>query len=231
MPFISRRMPMVNVAQYGLGRIYSPDPNDCKFLARDRLEAKPQRAKSLMYHIGPIIDQGQTPKCVGFSGRNLLTSSPHAYTADLPDGPAIYTGAQQNDDQPGENYDGTTVRGGAKFLQGAGLITGDYLWAYDVDTVLDWILTGKGCVWFGTNWYTSMFSPNARTGLISKISGNLEGGHAYLARGADQKYVYFVNSWGSSWSLNGTFYLSHSNVNRLLKEQGEACMATELVGD
>jgi hypothetical protein len=220
------------VSQYGLGRIHEPDSRDCDYLARERLTASDhsQRSTSKYFKCGPQLDQGQLPRCIGFGGRDMLAASPQMLKKHDPTPETLYFGAQDNDDWPGRDYDGSSVRGLAKFMQQQGLIKGDYLWAFDAKTVLDWILTGKGPVIFGTSWYRSMFSPNKK-GIVTEISGPNDGGHCYLAYGANEKtgLVAFQNSWGSGWGLKGKFFLPIALVDRLIKEDGEALMSIEPV--
>ena len=79
----------------------------------------------------------------------------------------------------------------------------------------------------GTNWYVGMFYPD-KNGLI-KISGGLAGGHAYVINGVDTKKQLFriKNSWGRSWGISGTAYISFANMQRLIAEDGEVCLAVE----
>jgi C1A family cysteine protease len=85
-----------------------------------------------------------------------------------------------------------------------------------------------GPVVVGTNWYNGMFYPN-KNGLI-KISGQMVGGHAYLINGVDTKTKQFriKNSWGKSWGKGGHAFISFNDMSRLIKENGEICLAIEL---
>lgn len=219
------------VSQFGLGRLPEDDPKDCDYLAKVRLAAaEPVRRKTSRYYkLGPRINQLTTPRCVGFGGRNFLAASPKMVKANDPTPETLYFGAQDNDEWPGRNYDGSSVRGLAKFMLKQWYIQGEYLWAFDVQTVLDWLLTDKGPVIFGTNWYRSMFTPNAK-GIITEISGPLDGGHCFVAYGANEKAqtISFVNSWGDKWAKNGTFILPVPLVERLIRENGEALMSLEV---
>jgi hypothetical protein len=218
------------VPQYGLGRLFAPDERDCEYLAKRLLSAEPDkpRAKYRYYKLGPRINQGNTPQCVGYSARNFLAASPKMRKHAEPHPTVLYRGAQEHDEWPGNNYAGSSVRGAAKYMQQQGYITGDYLWAFDVETVLDWILRSKGPVIFGTNWYTSMYEPDKK-GFVT-LGGRIDGGHAYLVYGANEAKgtLSCVNSWGPTWGKNGTFGMSLETAHRLINEYGEALMSTEV---
>ena len=79
----------------------------------------------------------------------------------------------------------------------------------------------------GTNWYYNMFFPD-KTGRI-KLGGYLAGGHAYVLNGVNTKTQLFriKNSWGRKWGQLGHAYISFSDMSRLIKEQGEICLAIE----
>jgi len=57
------------------------------------------------------------------------------------------------------------------------------------------------------------------------VSGTVDGGHQYTARGIDYatKRVLFENSWGNDFGCNldgrgGLFYMTFGNVQRLISE-------------
>jgi C1A family cysteine protease len=73
-----------------------------------------------------------------------------------------------------------------------------------------------------------MFYPDRR-GII-RVGGRLAGGHAYLINGVDtnKKLFRLKNSWGRNWGQYGSAYISFSDMERLIKEYGEICFATEI---
>lgn len=212
---------------YGLGRRPAPDSRDHQYLLRAAMPRRPERAlpSHYEYQTGPVLDQGQTSQCVGYSWRGFLMAAP-IMTTGGPDAATIYHGAQQNDEWPGEDYEGSSVRGGAKYLQGLGNLSA-YLWAFTVADVERWMLSGYGPLVIGSNWYERMFDPDASGRL--RIGGRIAGGHAYLLYGCNRskKQVWIQNSWGPSWGVNGRAYLTYRDLERLLREDGEACTATE----
>ena len=211
-----------------LGRKDSKDLRDLNYLIKDKLELKSPIITS-KYWEDTIWsgDQGQTPRCVGYAWAHWIEDGPILHTGPHPKiSPLnIYNGAQQNDEWSGTNYDGTSVRGGAKWLKSQNKIS-SYLWAFDLQTLINTILT-KGPVVVGTDWYNDMFYPD-KNGFI-KVSGFYVGGHAYDINGVDtiNKFFRIKNSWGKSWGKQGHAYISFTDMSRLIKLGGEVCLAVE----
>ncbi len=137
----------------------------------------------------------------------------------------IYKEAQKVDEWYGENYEGTSVRGGAKYLKSTNKIS-SYLWTYNINVLINTVLT-QGPVVVGTYWYTSMFKPD-RNGLI-RATGRIAGGHAYVINGVDKtkKLFRIKNSWGKNWGKSGHAFISFSDMEKLIKQYGEVCLAIE----
>jgi hypothetical protein len=211
-----------------LGRVYIPDERDKKYLIENKLYLSTPTFKSKYWDAEEWWgNQGNTPQCVGYSWAHWIEDGPikHGGIAPIVNPTLIYREAQKLDEWYGENYDGTSVRGGAKYLKNTGKIS-SYLWTYDLNVLINTLLT-RGPVVVGTNWYYGMFFPN-RNGLI-KVSGRIAGGHAYVLNGVDTKTKLFriKNSWGRSWGKNGFAFISFSDMQRLIKENGEICLAIE----
>jgi hypothetical protein len=218
----------------GMGRLPALDPRDRGFLLQHTKEHALAAKLNRYWRAGEITDQGSTPQCVAYAGEGFLSAGPvvnHPWKtpADL------YLLAQQNDEFPGENYDGTSVRGLFKALQALGYIK-SYLWAPDYETAAHHLMA-VGPVVFGTNWYDSMFDPDKKGYLTIKPTAQLAGGHAYRIVGVNDAYknpdgsvgrLRMVNSWGKSWGQNGRAWMSSETVNRLLSEYGEGCTSFEL---
>ena len=85
-------------------------------------------------------------------------------------------------------------------------------------------LAYKGPVVLGINWYSGMSSPDSR-GYID-VTGTLLGGHAILANEINtmRRVVRLHNSWGPNWGSKGNCFISFEELDRLLKEGGEACV-------
>lgn len=198
------------------GRYRIDDERDRGYLMR----AKRTKRTSRSWRYGRLLDQGGGPQCVGYSWAAWFLCSPISQLPMQPEG--IYRFAQHEDEWVGNNYDGSSVRGAAKALTFTGHIT-EYRWAFNVDTVVNYILE-KGPVVLGTNWYAGM-----EDGLRMTASGRKLGGHSYLAYGANQKRetISIRNSWGSEWGRNGNGTMGFGDLERLLREDGEACTAVE----
>jgi len=200
------------------GRFYAPD-------TRDRLYALRPVASRRRWRYWQQTwsgDQMDTPECVGYAWSHWLSAAPICQWLD-PTG--IYRAAQLVDEWAGQDYDGTSVRAGAKILESLGVIT-SYHWAFNVAAMVSQVLE-VGPVVFGSNWYEMMCYPDDR-GMIS-VAGEIYGGHAYLIDGVtvDRQVFRLQNSWGRAWGLNGRAWIRFSDLRRLLDEDGECCNAIE----
>ena len=210
---------------YGFGRLTAPDSRDNAHLLSLPVSLvgmipPPMKMWRIWYH----GNQGDTSQCVGYSWHGLLRALPLLQRDPSPS--SIYRAAQKLDEWDGEDYEGTSVRGGAKALKQAGRIV-SYGWATDIHTVLQW-LAFKGPVVIGSQWYDSMMRPDG-TGLVVP-GGTVVGGHAYLAIGYDSSKERLIcqNSWSMEWGpINGRFHLHYDDADALIKDGGEACTATE----
>lgn len=202
-----------------LGRIKQFDERSRSFNVKELVDDKPLR--SYTWRIKERLDQLDTPACVGFSWAQELVSRPKevlglnsefAYTK-------VYRAAQQLDDFPGGNYEGTSVLAGAKAIQTLGFMK-SYHWAFSFQDALRSIgYMGPGVL--GIDWYESMFEADS-DGFL-KVEGEVAGGHAILVRGINlkDKYVLLANSWGASFGIGGDCKLRFDDFERLLGEDGE----------
>lgn len=115
---------------------------------------------------------------------------------------------------------GTSALGVGKAMQALGIIK-TYQWSFGwahFTAAID-----QGPVMLGTDWYEGMFDPDEQG--YCNISGDVAGGHAYLARGIDyeHKRVLCRNHWTKTWNpvLKGEFYLSFATLEQLLGQQGD----------
>jgi hypothetical protein len=223
---------IVNNPMPGLGRLVSIDPRDKEFRMSAVAPIAVTRNK-MMWETGPILNQGTTSECTAYAAEQLLLSAPVKNKMYLTPN-QLYRLNQLNDEWPGENYHGSSVRASMKVLQAAGLI-GEYVWASSIDPVRRWVLM-KGPVILGTNWYSGMNNPSRLTGFV-RPTGKPVGGHAYMIRGADDTIkcpdgskgaLRIINSWGNTWGQQGKAWLSYKEADGLIKNNGEAVTPVEL---
>lgn len=210
--------------EYGLGRVYRPDPRDRMYA----METREASSASKMWRVGETGDQGNTPQCVGYAWRHFLAASPimERIGRELPTATRIYNIAQTLDPWAGENYAGTSVRAGAEALRQLGLIKG-YIWATDMASLKSHIQY-RGPVVIGVDWFHPMFRPR---GEYIVPAGSAVGGHAVLLHGWSEERKAFrgLNSWGKDWGNKGKFWLDEQDARYLIfQANGEACSAIEV---
>jgi len=210
-----------------LGRIYSPDTQDALYPLSMMMSLAAPRTTP--WKIGPVLDQGQTPECVGFTTRDWLNAEPQSDPDQANPSPQqLYDGAQANDGIPGA-HGGSTDRGAMKYLQSISFVD-SYHWAQSVDEAITY-LTTTGPLLCGANWHQGQFTPEAATGFIRPL-GPVEGGHEFLAYWYDatESAFWFQNSWGLSWGTvpgaPGTFKMLRTDVDTLFAEGMDFCAAT-----
>ncbi len=213
----------------GLGRIYIPDKRDLNYPLSAKLPKTVAVISRRMWRSSTYWgDQGKTSQCVAYSWIHFIHHSPLTYPGKNPIIPPLemYNEAQQNDEWPGENYEGTSVRAGADVLLKRGLIK-EYRWGKNIEELISAVLQ-IGPVVLGTVWLTGMFNPDA-SGFI-KFTGWPAGGHAYLVDGVDIKLKYFriKQSWGRNWGVKGNAFISFVDMEALLtSDYSEICLAIE----
>lgn len=219
----------------GLGRL--PVERDDAELTRYALprRAREARAVTSKYWLsrGAAFDQGPTSQCVAYSGVRYLVTHP---IVNKPlDFAELYRECQKVDEWPGENYDGTSVRALFRVLKSRGLVS-EYRWALDCETVINHVLT-TGPVVMGTTWTMDLFTPD-RWGFI-RPGGASVGGHAWTIIGANRRKldpltgklgaVRMINSWGPRWGeQKGRAWVSFSDLDLLIRDDGEACCSVEI---
>lgn len=202
-----------------LGRHIEFDDQSRNYPVRSLLPIS-QEPKKKSWRCDPRLNQGQTPKCVGFAWTEDHAAEPQRHRVNdmLPH--QWYKVAQEKDGITGP-HDGSTTLGGAK----AGVQLGffkEYRWCFGLEDLIRTV-SSLGPVLVGTNWYRSMFDPD-ENGVIS-ISGPLDGGHEWCIRGVNPRRELFLarQTWGRSWGLRGDFLVPFDAMQLLLVQDGDAC--------
>ena len=217
---------------YNFGRIEVEDSRDRSYGIAPMLMSVPQISERFWWDDGWWGNQGTTSQCVAYSWSHWIEDGPVIQdsvvgrTKPLFDTTMLYETCQKVDQFPGENYNGTSVRAGAKILKELGIIS-EYRWAFNVNEIINTLLT-LGPMVVGTKWYHKMQFPS-KSGII-KPRGRAIGGHAYLLNGVnvDKEYFRIKNSWGKQWGDSGHAYVSFSDFEKIFKDGGEACVANEV---
>lgn len=176
----------------------------------------------------PVLDQGSTGSCTGNAGIGCIgtgpffaSHGPDHYSLDEVGAVALYSDATRNDSYPGEypptdtGSDGLTI---AKVLQASGEISG-YRHTFSLDEALKALSVTPFIT--GVSWFQDMFRP-APDGQVTP-TGALAGGHEFVADELDveNQRIWFTNSWGTSWGVEGRFYMTWADYGLLLGQQGD----------
>jgi hypothetical protein len=214
----------------GLGRLREWDEKNLDHLLPRR--RVPRQLRRRMWHAGDVLDQRDTPRCVGYAGWGWLAGGPVTNRPSVsPDD--LYFMAQDRDEWDGRNYDGTSTLGLMKALKDLGYID-EYKWALDAATVVSWILT-TGPVLVGSDWFLDMMAVD-RDGFIHPEGENY-GGHEWRLVGTDldrptpngtKGASRLVNSWGRKWAQIGRAWIANSDLDLLIKRNGEAVTSPEI---
>lgn len=217
-------------AQAGLGRLREWDEANHDYLLPRK--AVPQVLRKRQWNAGRVLDQGNTPQCVGYAGYGWLSGGP--VINKPPFSPTdLYHWAQEEDQWPGTNYEGSSTLGLMKALKKRGYIN-EYRWALDAETLVAWVLT-TGPVVVGTDWYMDMMALD-RDGFIHPEGENV-GGHEWRIVGTNRDKECpdgtkgasrMVNSWGLGWGEKGRAWISNKDLDKLIKDNGEAVTASEI---
>lgn len=207
----------------GLGLILKSPSENSPIFAAQSLGTLPKTKK--IWQPADAMNQMQTNACVGFTGIGFVMSEPMPKKLDDPEklAVALYHLAQDRDGIPGRepDYFGTTLEGGCKALLEMGLAEGEFIWGNQLEQIIPHLLN-RGPVMVGTEWTFNMAV--TRRGRTT-AKGTSFGGHAYLLYGADtvERELYFLNSHGRNYGVDGKFFMSFDEFDILLKRGGYAC--------
>lgn len=215
-------MYIMNSQHYKLGRIVNHDPRSKNFgLDTSALKIVDVEHKRLI----PILNQGQVGACTGNAGIGAINTEPFTlntktYTPDEAGALKLYSDAEKLDGGAGypPEDQGSSGLSIAKILKKAGLISG-YQHTFTLNDALKAL--GQYPIITGTNWHANMFNPDP-DGRVHP-TGTIEGGHEYEGYKIDTKLgrIWFHNSWGTDWGVNGDFYLTWADYATLLAQSGD----------
>lgn len=215
----------------GLGRIPYKDEQSRDYpVARLLKGTLPRRNRMWSLPSTFPLNQGEEGACVGFGWAHELGAFPVMYMVNNDYAFRYYRAARREDARMGIHYaEGASVLAGAKVAKANGMIS-EYRWAFSVDQIID-TLCQRGPVVLGVNWYESMYQTDDNFKVV--IDGEQVGGHCILAFGYQKQYkgeecIVLLNSWGLGYGAYGVSYLPVSGLERLMDEDGEACMATDI---
>lgn len=210
------------------------DDRDNKYLAKPQLV---RAAEPKLYHYwtgGSILDQGNTPQCVEFSGRGMMSASPIRQDHTKIPRKSIYDWCQANDEWAGSDYDGTSVRALMKWLKANGYIS-SYEWAKTVEQMHAHIML-RGPAIVGTTWTENMSYVDEFN--VARFTGADWGGHAYIIKGSNKtkkdpvtgKLGMFKNrnSWGLEYADKGEAWITWADMQKLIEDHGEIALPVEI---
>jgi hypothetical protein len=176
---------------------------------------------------GMVFDQGDVGCCTATAALGLLVTEPHWYRGTkftLENCLQLYQIETRIDDKvfPGRYPPvdtGSSFLYSAKALQQEGLIRG-YYWAFGIEQTL--AALSRQPLSLGLPWFEQMMRSD-RYGEIHP-RGALMGGHQIDADAIDvgQRMVRLTNSWGTGWGQDGQCWVSWSNLEDLLEQNGDA---------
>lgn len=232
-------LPDEKIVRKGFGRIEAPDARDRQYpmAAVLRPTALPKQRYYMLPESMPL-DQGETGTCCAHAGIGFLLSAP--LMCKTPPSPFIlyreivaldeFTENDHEVTAPDDALQfGTTVRATVKALQARGHIK-SYVWSRSAEESAAWLLSGKGPLIAGTDFYWDMCTPDKK-GYVS-LTGGVAGGHAYLVIGFSRIHMAFrcINQWGKEWGQQGRFWIRMTDMDKLIRARGgELCAPVEQI--
>jgi hypothetical protein len=177
----------------------------------------------------PVLDQGDLGACTGTAAIGALGTDPFYrtmsknFTFDMDHAAKLYSLFTRKDSFLGSYppYDtGSDGLTSGKVLKELGLISG-YQHTFSLNdallalTVTPWVT--------GINWYSSMDIPDEDGHVTIERNAYTRGGHQVeaFALDVDNELIWFWNSWGPFWGIDGKFSMSFHDFGRLLSERGD----------
>lgn len=226
-----------------LGRRIEQDQRDENFLARTLVPTT--MLEGYRYWTDPHWnDQNGHGTCVAHNSLNWFEDAPVTHPEVEYDPIEYYRACCLKDAWPqNDNGDldyGTSVHASAKVMKERGMIPGDYLWATDLTTIVNWLMT-RGPVLVGTTWWNSMFdcvlekSADGAMRTTCKIdeSSGAAGGHCYIWNGVNTRAKVIrikLGSWArTEWGEAGRAVISFDTAQKLISDRAECMMSTDQI--
>jgi hypothetical protein len=204
-----------------LGRHVEHDPRSRDFAA----SRAPQIINVKHQATGLPLDQGHIGSCTANALCGALDSDPNlsgGTALDEQEAIKVYELETQMEGKPyPPNDPGGSGLMVCKAAQQMGLIS-SYQHAFGVQHALEALVQRP--VITGIKWYSSFDNPDPQTGLVAIAPGaTVRGGHEIVADeiDADNKLVWFWNSWGPSFGVGGRFCMSFDTWDQLLQDMGD----------
>lgn len=174
------------------------------------------------YKVGGIRDQGYTPQCVGYALWGLLKAEPISQEPYTPT--EIYKAARKFSKTPA-SVEGVKLNDAVDFLKDKDFVEQEY-WTLSVDDVSNHLFTTSPVV-LSIPWKEKMDTP-ASDGRV-KLGGAYVGHHAVMAYCFDglKKRIWMANSWGKAWGKEGLFYMTITDLGKLMGDGGLGCAIVE----
>ncbi len=173
---------------------------------------------------GLPLNQGELGSCTANALCGALDSAPNfSGGAPLNEAEAVHV-YEKETSLEGDPYPPNDPGGSGlmvcKAAKQLGLIS-SYTHAFGIEHALQALVLRP--VITGISWYTSFDTPDAQ-GLVEIAPGaTVRGGHEIVADqiDAENKLVWFWNSWGTQFGVGGRFCMAFDTWDQLLKEKGD----------
>lgn len=184
----------------------------------------------------PVLDQGNVGSCTGNAALGALGTDPFwgtlALGFDYSEAEALklyseFTKADSYEGTYPPNDTGSDGLTSAKVLTNLGFISG-YQHTFSFNDAL--LALTKTPFVTGINWYSSMDVPDENGRVTITKDAYVRGGHEVEAFALDveNRLVWFWNSWGPTFGLEGKFAMSFDDYARLLGEEGDVTVYAPL---
>lgn len=213
----------------GLGRRFVPDDRDKKFQLSNLLPLERSSDRKHRYwNEGQKFDQGDQPSCVGHAFTHYFVNGPIKPAKNFkPDPFGYYLRCKEVDEWEGTDYDGTSLRAGAKIAKADGHIE-NYYWGKNFDDLI-YTLLEVGPVVVGSPWFRGLSFPDKNNFITP--TGPEDDGHAYLLNGinVEEEKIRMEQSWYPTWGDSGNAWFRFNEFYKILAmDHTELLIATEV---